>query len=515
MSQLITSPGTLRTEAIAEDGEKKTIVSRWVDAITSEVAKGHVQTTDGLIGPTISARLYSMVGAAAHQAWRVGSNISQNLVPSDSNNTFIEGLISATILKVAQGNSGMTAEGLQNLKEFASEIRSAKPSSRLKIHHLSTAIAQSINRDYDNDGYDAPNQYSPTNSLENIIDLEQWTPEFNASDLQSSGIQSYLTPHWGQVTPAGISRQELAGLTASSGAPEPFLLNGDDSYDLITGTLTEQSTGATLKITPSLIGTHINPGFIDQANQVIAYSQGLTNTTQGQHNKATAEFWEDGDGTPFPPGTWLVIGQALSLEQGFSLEMDAKLFEGLGASMHAAAISAWDRKLQDNYARPIRTIRELSKLGLLTDDDAKTPGSQFRAFNRTSGEIDLISGVDFETYQLPHGGYSPPFAEFTSGHSTFSAAAAEFLTRFANSNAFPWDIEMQLTFPFPNGEGAPVTLSYDSLQDAAEAAGESRLHGGIHFEDGNNNGLLIGRQIGACMFDHFATEWALQLDAEV
>ena len=84
MSQLMTTPGTLRTEAIAEDGEKKTIVSRWVDAITNEVAKGHVQTTDGLIGPTISARLYSMVGAAAHQAWRVGSNISQNLVPSDS-----------------------------------------------------------------------------------------------------------------------------------------------------------------------------------------------------------------------------------------------------------------------------------------------------------------------------------------------------------------------------------------------------------------------------------------------
>ena len=136
--------------------------------------------------------------------------------------------------------------------------------------------------------------------------------------------------------------------------------------------------------------------------------------------------------------------------------------------MHAAAIAAWDRKLHDNYARPIRTIRELSKLGLLTDDDAKTPGSQFRAFNRTSGEIDLISGVDFETYQLPHGGYSPPFAEFTSGHSTFSAAAAGFLTRFADSNAFPWDIEMQLTFPFPNGEGEPVTLSYDSLQDAVK-----------------------------------------------
>ena len=68
---------------------------------------------------------------------------------------------------------------------------------------------------------------------------------------------------------------------------------------------------------------------------------------------------------------------------------------------------------------------------------------------------------------------------------------------------------MQLTFPFPNGEGEPVTLSYDSLQDAAEAAGESRLHGGIHFEDGNNNGLLIGQQIGASIFDHFATEWAL------
>ena len=164
-------------------------------------------------------------------------------------------------------------------------------------------------------------------------------------------------------------------------------------------------------------------------------------------------------------------------------------------------------KLQENYARPVRTIRELSKLELLTDIDPNTEGSQFRAFNRDTGKIDIISGVDFETYQLPGGGYSPPFAEYTSGHSTFSSASAEFISLFSISKEFPWVIKFALTFPFGDSEGQPVILEYDTFREAAEAAGSSRLHGGIHFEDGNNNGLLVGQNIGTAIFEKLNSFW--------
>jgi hypothetical protein len=514
MATLTTNPGTLRTEAIAGNNEKKTIISKWIDAITTEVSNGNVKTEEGLTGPTISARIYSMIGTAAYEAWQATENDNESTINTKGSRTngnskrFAENLISSTILKVASSKySGLTNEGRANLEDFADGVMHNIKADKL-IKKLSNRIARQVLRQYKNDGYDTPSEYTPTNALESIVDIESWTPEFNVSDNPSSGHQQYLTPQWGHVKPFGISKKDLASLSSIADTPEPFLIDTNDSYDLSAGTLTDASTGQVLQINKSLIGTHINPGFIDQANKVIEYSQGLTNTEQGNTNKATAEFWEDGGGTPFPPGTWLVIGQAMSLEEGYDLEQDAKLFQGLGASVHAAAISAWDLKLQTNYARPVRAIRELSKLGLLSDVDPNKEGSQFFAFNRDTGNIDLITGVDFETYQLPGGSYSPPFAEYTSGHSTFSSASAEFLTKFSGSEEFPWDIALELTFPFGDGEGQPVVLEYGTLREAAEAAGSSRLHGGIHFEDGNDNGLLVGQNIGATIFEYLSSFWA-------
>ena len=514
MATLSTNPGTLRTEASAVKGEDKTVISQWIDAITTEVANGNVKTIEGLTGPTISARLYSMVGTAAYEAWQATEKNNESTINTkdsraeDKGEKFVENLISSTILKVASSeHSGLTAEGRENLEDFADGIKN-KIKGEKQMEKLSSKIAKQVLKEYKDDGYDTPSDYTPANSLESVVDIELWTPEFNISDDPSSGLQQYLTPQWGDVKPFGISEKDLASLTSLADEPEPFLIDTNDSYDLSAGTLTDSSTGDVLQINKSLIGTHINPGFIDQANKVIEFSQGLTDTPQGLINKGTAEFWEDGGGTPFPPGTWLVIGQALSLEKGYDLEQDAKLFQGLGASVHAAAISAWDLKLKENYTRPVRAIRELSKLGLLTDVDPNTEGSQFYGFNRDTGNIDLITGAEFETYQLPGGGYSPPFAEYTSGHSTFSSSSAEFLTKFSGSEEFPWDIKFDLTFPYGSGEGQEVVLEYDTLKEAAAAAGSSRLHGGIHFEDGNDNGLLVGEKIGATVFEHLSSFWA-------
>lgn len=514
MASLSTDPGTLRTKATSGKGEKKTVISQWIDAITTEVSNGNVTTTEGLTGPTISARFYSMVGTAAYEAWQSTEKINESTINAKNsaiNNIskeFTENLISATILSVAcSKESGLTDEGQTNLKEFANRVKNIFTADK-PIKKLSKRISKQVLAHYKSDGYDTPYEYMPANSLKNVVEIELWTPEFKASDDPSSGRQEYLTPQWGEVKPFGISAEDLKSLTSLADKPESFLIDANDSYDLSTGTITDAETGKVLQIDKSLIGTHINPGFIDQANKVIEFSQNLADTPQGAINKGTAEFWEDGDGTPFPPGTWLVIGQALSLEEGYDLEQDAKLLLGLGASVHAAAISAWYLKLQENYARPVRAIRELSNLGLLTDIDPKTEGSQFFAFNRETGNIDVITGVNFETYQLPGGGYSPPFAEYTSGHSTFSSASAEFLTKFSGREEFPWDIEFDLTFPFGSEEGQKVVLEYDTFKEAAAAAGSSRLHGGIHFEDGNDNGLLIGERIGAAIFENMSSFWA-------
>ena len=115
-----------------------------------------------------------------------------------------------------------------------------------------------------------------------------------------------------------------------------------------------------------------------------------------------------------------------------------------------------------------------------------------------------ILATDFLTYQTPGSDPSPPFAEYTSGHSAFSAAGAEILSLFTGSDDFGASVtfapgssrfEPGIT---PEGE---ITLDWDTFSKAADEAGISRLYGGIHFEDGDINGRTLGREVGNAVFE--------------
>ena len=82
---------------------------------------------------------------------------------------------------------------------------------------------------------------------------------------------------------------------------------------------------------------------------------------------------------------------------------------------------------------------------------------------------------------------TPPFPSYTSGHSTFSGAAATTLARFFGSD----DVRFDST-----SEGLPgVRRSYDGFWAAANEAGRSRIYGGIHYEFDNADGLTLGRSV--------------------
>lgn len=104
---------------------------------------------------------------------------------------------------------------------------------------------------------------------------------------------------------------------------------------------------------------------------------------------------------------------------------------------------------------------------------------------------------------------TPPFPEFTSGHSCFSMAAAETLKRFTGSDLFggsytqavPLRVEPTLA------SAVGTTLNWSTFTDAATEAGESRLYGGIHFYEGNVAGLAMGRKVGAQAFEKAQAYW--------
>jgi membrane-associated phospholipid phosphatase len=176
-------------------------------------------------------------------------------------------------------------------------------------------------------------------------------------------------------------------------------------------------------------------------------------STRTEEQTEIALFWADGAGTETPPGHWNNIAQIIAAAQGSTLEENARLFALLNIAMADAAICAWDAKYTFAFWRPVTAI----------------------AF--AEPELNWMSFI-----------VTPPFPDYTSGHSTFSAAAATVLPLFYGTE----------DLPFTTGSDSlpGVYRSFSTCFDAAEEAAVSRIYGGIHFRSASEDGLEAGISIG-------------------
>lgn len=113
----------------------------------------------------------------------------------------------------------------------------------------------------------------------------------------------------------------------------------------------------------------------------------------------------------------------MSRRDKHGLNADVKMFFALNTALFDAGICAWDNKITYDSVRPITAIRYLYR------------GQKVLAWGGPGQGTHLIDGEDWLPYQkvtFP----TPPFAEHSSGHSMFSAAAAEILKRFTGSDRF-------------------------------------------------------------------------------
>jgi membrane-associated phospholipid phosphatase len=183
-------------------------------------------------------------------------------------------------------------------------------------------------------------------------------------------------------------------------------------------------------------------------------------STRTEDQTEIALFWADGAGTETPPGHWNSIAQIIADAQGNTLEENARLFALLNIAMADAAICAWDAKYTFDFWRPVTAI----------------------AF--AEPQLDWMSFI-----------VTPPFPDYTSGHSTFSAAAAAVLPLFYGTE----------DLPFTTGSDflPGVYRSFSTCLDAAEEAAVSRIYGGIHFRSASEDGLQAGISIGQWTFIHY------------
>ena len=93
---------------------------------------------------------------------------------------------------------------------------------------------------------------------------------------------------------------------------------------------------------------------------------------------------------------------------------------------------------------------------------------------------------------------TPPFAEYVSGHSAFSAASAGILRRFTGSDRFGASVVIPAGSSPVEPQLVPahdVVLRWPTFSAAADEAGLSRRYGGIHFRSGDLNGRALGRAV--------------------
>jgi hypothetical protein len=203
-----------------------------------------------------------------------------------------------------------------------------------------------------------------------------------------------------------------------------------------------------------------------------------------------SEYWADGPSSELPPGHWNLLAQLVARRDHDSLDEQVKLFFLLNNALFDASISVWECKRFYDYVRPITAIRFLFA------------GQQVEAWGGPFEGPQTIDGGTWLPYQ--RGTFlTPPFPEYVSGHSTFSAASAEILKRFTGSDAFGYGVAL------PPGSSRiepgltprdPVVLFWPTFSAAADQAGLSRRYGGIHFRDGDLEGRALGRHVAALVW---------------
>ena len=276
----------------------------------------------------------------------------------------------------------------------------------------------------------------------------------------------------------------------------------------------------------------------------------------GDYARILAEFWADGPDSETPPGHWFTIINYVNdqpgLEKRFGgtgpiiddLEWDIKSYFILGGAMHDVAITSWGIKGYYDYVRPVSAIRYMADRG--QSSDPNLPNYHIAGIPLIEGHIELVNESDplvgasqenlnkiklmawkgpdyiddpdvdvagvgwilaenWWPYQRPTF-ITPPFAGYVSGHSTYSRAAAEVLTRITGSRYFPggmgtFEAPMNEFLVFEDGPSQDITLQWASYQDASDQCSLSRIWGGIHPPADDINGRLIGEKIGNEAYD--------------
>ena len=162
-----------------------------------------------------------------------------------------------------------------------------------------------------------------------------------------------------------------------------------------------------------------------------------------------------------PGGHWIGITAIATRQSKSSFEETINAYANVSIALFDAFISCWDEKWETLVVRPETLINQYY-------DEEWLPLLQ-----------------------------TPPFPEYTSGHSVISRAAAVTLTDLFGAN-FKFTDTTELAYGLPE-------RSYNSFFHASEEAAISRLYGGIHYMMAISEGVEQGQKVGDYIVNQIQT----------
>ena len=402
------------------------------------------------------------------------------------------------------------------------------------------------------DGSNEANNYADTLGFEyvnpSLIVLEPGTNDVTYPDIWQSLVlpqgteQRFLTPHWATVTSFALPPYRPDAPMIDPGPP-PFLETDFDEFvdefvdvirfsaglDPLAGPGVE-----TVNVSPRVYGNNslgANDGAGHPLNPITREPYPDMVLPKGDWLRCISEFWADGPRSETPPGHWgrfaidvssgtgMVSERAANKPKAADLEYDVKLFFTLFAAMHDTAVATWDLKEFYNFTRPISAIRYLAEAGMLPIEEgmieivgagdplAGAEGEhvgEYKIFawlgpDAGCGWMRALEWIPYQAADF----VTPAFPGYTSGHSGFSRAAAEILTRHTQDPFFPGGMASFAVdaLRFEAGPSAPVTLAWATYYDASDEAGVSRLSGGIHVRADDFSGRIAGADVARRVYE--------------
>ncbi len=227
---------------------------------------------------------------------------------------------------------------------------------------------------------------------------------------------------------------------------------------------------------------------------------GLVTPTERSEDQGLAGIYWAYDGTPSlcaPPRLYNQIAVQIARERRTGAVALARLLALVNVAMADAGIAIWESKYHYELWRPVTGIREADPgTGPTGAGDGNPATLADPEFSPLGAPASHLAGPNF----------TPPFPAYPSGHAGFGGALFETLRRFYGTDAIPFTfVSDELDGVTRDNQGNVRPLAprrFESLSEAEEENGQSRIYLGIHWAFDKTQGIAQGRDVAGYVFEH-------------